>query len=84
MKFAIKGIKLEAQVSGPLFYYHCSIPYLNTTNSWVYNKWLFYREHDIEFDKKCHDLALKHVNDKFLMESFLSQGYSAANLRILN
>ena len=84
VRLAIEGIKLEAGIQGPLFEFRKSLPYLNTTNSWVYKTWLFCREHDIEFDEKCGNIEPKRKNDKVLMESFLSAGYSAAELRILN
>lgn len=81
---AIEDIKLEAGIEGPLFQYRRSIPYLNITNSWVYNTWLFYQEHDIDFDEKCCNLEKKCANDKFFMEAFLKHGYSAADPKVLN
>ena len=84
IRAAIEGLKLEAGIAGPLFEFKSSLPYLNTTNSWVLETWKYCREHNITFTEKCDNLSPKRKNDCLLMNKFLSQAVCPSDLKIIN
>ena len=80
----IKDAKVELGVSGQLltnsfdFYGHL------LTDSWIKGVWSELWENEITVNEKTKSLLLKRDNDVFLMEPFLSKGYSKKKMQTLN
>jgi hypothetical protein len=79
-----ESFRLELGMPGNLTDFNYALWGECITSSWLKTVWKYCREHSIQITDRFATLTKSRVNDKFLMHTFMLQGYSSKELRLLN